>query len=284
MRNFLFEAVQRETDPMYDAALLTEQEAFYWKNPQCNFCNNGHSSTKFFIASAVGILCDRGLLTPQTTIREVFPFAGKGWENVTVAHALQHKTGMETIPYGVDDDEDQEKIGKDYLGYVLSLPIEYEPGTHYRYSDAAYYLLSRVVAEVSGVNTTEFLRENIMEPLSFRQWAIACCPMGYPIGGGGFYARADDAAKLGLSFACDGRYNGKQIISPDWIRKAMENDYACTQFRDTGIFLKTGAKGQIVAFHPEYRIAAAWHGYSLNDGCPRNDRLLEAFDATIRTL
>jgi len=77
-------------------------------------------------------------------------------------------------------------------------------------------------------------------------------------------------------YACGGVYEGRRILPESWIEDAMQNDYACTQFRDTDVFVKTGAKGQMVAFSRQRKAAVAWHGYS-NDGNARNDRLLEAF-------
>ena len=284
--NALFRAVMDEWAPMYDAAVITEKGTEYWRHPCANNANNGHSTTKFFIAAAVGILCDRGELTTDATIGSVFPDYLKpdeydpGWDRVTVQDVLQHKTGIEEVPYGVDDDETATLIGEDFLGYVLSLKLSHEPGTFYRYSDAVYYLLARVIAQVSGKPADLFLKEHVFDPLGFRQWAMAKCPQGHPISGGGFFARADDVAKLGYTFARDGVYEGKKIISAEWIGAAMANDFACTRFRDTDIFLKTGARGQCVAFSRERPSAAAWHGCAApDDEGKRNDRLLSAYYA-----
>ena len=284
MNNALFRAVLDEWAPMYDAAVITPQGTEFWRHPCANNANNGHSTTKFFIATAIGILCDRGLLSTDTTIGSVFPDCLKprgydpGWDKVTVRDALRHKTGMEEVPYGVDNDESAPLIGDDFLGYVLSLKLTHAPGTFYRYSDAAYYLLSRVIAQVTGETADVFLKKNVFDPLGFRQWAMAKCPQGHPIAGGGFFARADDVAKLGYAYALNGRYEDQQIISERWINAAMENDYACTRFRDTDIYLKTGARGQCVAFSRQRPSAAAWHGCAApDDGGKRNDRLLSAY-------
>lgn len=289
MANALFDAVERETAPMYDAAIISEKGVEVWKNPECHNANNSHSATKFFIATAIGQLCDSGKMSLDDKVTSFFTDEEMGdnldprWHNVTVHDTLRHKTGMEHIPYGVDEDEHIELIGEDFLKYVFSIKIEQETGEFYKYSDAAYYLLGRIIGKASGMHPVVYLRENLLKPLGFAQWSMACCPMGYPICGGGFFTRAVDMAKLGYAYACGGMYEGKRIISEEWIKKAMENDYACTQFRDTGIFLKTGARGQMVAFSIEHKTAAAWHGCSaVDDNGKRNDRLLEAFDRYLK--
>ena len=283
--NALFRAVMDEWAPMYDAAVISRKGTEFWRHPCANNANNGHSTTKFFVATAIGILCDKGLLTLGTTVGSVFPGPLRpanydpGWDRVTIRDVLQHKTGLETIPYGVDDDDSALLIGGDFLKYVLSLRLSHAPGTYYRYSDAAYYLLSRVIAQVSGQTADCFMKENIFDPLGFRQWAMAKCPQGHPIGGGGFFARSDDAAKLGYAYALNGIYQGKRIISEEWIDAAVENDFACTRFRNTDIYLKTGARGQCIAFSRERPSAAAWHGCAApDDEGKRNDRLLTAYE------
>jgi len=284
MANALFEAVENESAPMYDAAVITENGIEMWKNPVCHNANNSHSATKFFIATAIGQLCDAGKMslddkvTSFFTAEEMGDTLDEGWHNVTVRQTLQHKTGMEHIPYGVDEDNDIEKIGEDFLKYVFSIKIEHTPGEVRHYSDAAYYLLGRIINKASGMDTVVYLREHITKPLYFKQWAIALCPMGYPICGGGFFTRADDMAKLGYAYACGGMYDGNRIISEDWINMAMTQDFACTQHRDSDVYVKTGARGQMVAFSIKRKAACAWHGCSdPDDNGMRNNRLLDGF-------
>ncbi len=280
--NVLFEAAKRETDPMYDVSVIDDGGIQFERLSPCNNANNSHSVTKFFVAAAIGTLVDKGLLREDTKILPLFDKEelpenmSEGWKDVTVALAMQHKTGIANVPYGIDYDESMEGCGDDFLKYVFSLKIEYAPGTHHKYSDEVYYLLGIVIHKVTGMTADVYMRENIFKPLGFRQWAMVKCPDGHPICGGGFFARSDDIAKLGYTYACKGIYNGKRIVSSEWVDKAMRLDYGCNEFRNTGIFLKTGAQGQVVAFSQKHRAACAWHGWS-NDGGNRNDRLLEAF-------
>lgn len=284
--NILFEAIEKESAPMYDAAIITEDGVEYWKNPCSHNANNSHSATKLVVATCIGILCDRGLLSLNTPVASLFAPDEKpddmdeAWNIVTVRDCLTHKTGIEVIPYGVDEDEHIALIGEDYLRYVFSLKIMHEPGTYRHYSDATYYLLCRVIHKASGMTADEFMKRELFDVFHFRQWAIAKCPKGHPIGGGGFFCRSDDLAKLGYMYACDGMYEGRRILSPEWIAEAMSSDYALSAFRDTDIYLKTGARGQLVGFSMERKAAVSWHGCSEpTDNGKRNDRLLEAFSA-----
>lgn len=280
---FLYDAVMRECEsaPMYDAALIENDTIYFWHYPSSNNANNGHSTTKLFIDSCVGILSDRGMLdvhAPVTSFftKEELP-AGidPKWDCVTVHDTMRHRMGLDFIPYGVDEDRDIEKIGDDFLGYVFSLELKYKPDEYYRYSDAAYYLLSRIISAASGEKCQDFMFENLLKPLGFRQWATAVCPRGYMIGGGGFFSRADDMAKLPYVYANGGMYDGKRILSEEWTRLAVENRYALDEHGSTGAYYKTGAMGQGVIF--KNGASFAWHGCAPHDGGNRTTRLFDAF-------
>ncbi len=195
---------------------------------------------------------------------------------VRVYDVLRHKIGFDRLPCDICDNEAFDLFGNDFLKYILSLDLPYERDTHRQYSDAAYYLAGRIIHKVSGMIADDFLEKNILKPLGFGHWAPSRCPMGHPICGDYLFSTAEDSAKLGYAYACGSLYNGNRIISKEWIETAIKNDLACTRFRDTDIFLKTGAHGQMIAFSLKDRVAVAWHGYS-TDGGARNDRLLEAF-------
>lgn len=290
MTNYVLEAALAEKDPMYDVAVVTDEGIDYWKNPQCNNINNSHSVTKFFISSAVGALTERGLMNIDKPILsylnecDIPDGIDPGWYKVTVANALSHRTGLDTIPFGVDEDEDRARIGNDYLTYVLSLPLEKPTGEYRRYSDAAYYLLSRAASAAAGEPVDAFMRKAVCTPLQFGQWCMATCPEGYPIGGGGLFIRADDIARLAFVWVNGGRYNGNQLISESYINRAVYGDLGVEQRPGTDIFYKTGAKGQMVAFSVERRCAVAWHGYSKEDGGERNNRLIRGFEKTLDSL
>ncbi len=284
--NVFFKAVLREEAPMYDAAIVSENGILEWKNPDCNSINNSHSVTKFFIAAAVGRLRDEGRLDPDAPVTSFFSQdqlpadLNPRWHNVTVRNTLRHMTGMgdDSIRYGVDEDDSNTVIGDDFLAEVLRTPLPHAPETYRRYSDAAYYLLSRIIAAASGRPADKYLNETFFKPLGFGQWAMVCCPQGYPIGGGGLFARARDIAKMGYLYACGGVWDGARLISEEWIEASKQNDYALGQFRDFDVWVKTGARGQMIAFSQSKKTAVAWHGCAFQDDeGKRNNRLLEAF-------
>ena len=285
-----FDAVERDAlvAPMYDAAVALGTDIYKKKLPNCNDINNSHSVTKFFIAAAVGRLCDEGRISLDDKVTSFFasfpPDGNERWKNVSVYSTLRHMTGLgeDSIKCGVDAENSNEVIGEDFLSDTFRLPLPYEPEQYRRYSDAAYYLLGRIVSAASGMNARDYLNEEFFKPICFSQWAMACCPMGYPIGGGGLFARAADIVKLGVVYARGGELFGRRYVSKEWIDMSKSSDFALSRFRDSDIWVKTGAHGQIVAFTDKRDSAVAWHGCaSEDDHGKRNDRLLEAYLALL---
>ncbi|GEM_PF-760075 len=287
MRNVFFDAVRAETDPMFDAAVVTASGVEAIKLPNGNDHNNCHSATKFFVAAMIGMLADEGKLSLGDKVTSFFAkdeLPGNmdaRWDYVTVAQTMQHKTGLEIIPFSVDDDNSYGMIraayGGDFLRALFSLPLQHEPGSTYRYSDMAYYLLCRVIERAGGLNAETYLRRKIANPIGWGQWGMSKTPDGTPVGGDGLYATAADMAKFAYVCALGGTYEGRTYLSAQYLAAMRENDFATTRFRDTDVWLKTGANGQGIAYSVLRPAGVAWHGYSENGGCKRNDRMFEAF-------
>lgn len=67
------------------------------------------------------------------------------------------------------DAADARSFGQDYLHYLMKVPLEANPGDVFRYTDAAFYLLSRVVEQRAGRHLDDFLWREILYPLGFRR-------------------------------------------------------------------------------------------------------------------
>ena len=151
---------------------------------------------------------------------------------------------------------------------------KYEPGTYYCYTDVPHYLLSRVITAVTGKPADDLIREEILEPLRFRQAAFCRCYLNYTIGGTGSYMRTEDLVKLGWIYLNGGHYLGRQIISEKWIKTAeLEGFMDQKEFGETSFKGKTGMNGQMVMYSREKELAVAWHGYEPEE----KDRMLIPF-------
>lgn len=236
-----------------------------------NASQNIYSVSKMYTVTAIGILCDRGLLKVENTVTEILgdecpegfdPY----WNETTVDMLMRHRTGF---PGGFDTDVfDASQYDEDYLKEIMLKKWVCPPDTERHYEDAGYYILSRIVSKVSGKSLFNFCWENIFLPLKFKEAAWSCCPKGHAIGATGLYIRTEDMIKLGGVYLNNGEYLGKRIISEEWVKKVLERTY---EFNYNGIkdsYNKGGMNGQELLVIPCENRVVAWQGYDTRKNPP----------------
>lgn len=233
-------------------------------NPTCN-C---YSVAKAFTVMAIGILYDKGLLTLDTRVIDVLnkylpTDIDEKWSKVTIHDVLLHKVGFGSGLLDIDCDDASLYQTFDYLKIVFTAKLEYDPGTVYQYTDAAYYLLSRVVAEITHSDIEDFLRPILMETMKFKELAWSKCPKGYSMGATGLYIRTEDMVKLGILYLNKGIWMGNRIISEEWVDLVIANRYEFTHIKN-GWYAKGGMRGQFLMFNFEKGKALAGHSFDDN--------------------
>ena len=238
-----------------------KKEEIIPSNPTCN-C---YSIAKTFTVLALGILFDKGLLSMDMYIIDILKkYVPKDidekWKKVTVEDAILHKVGFNKGLLDIDVDDASKYETYDYLDIIFNTKLEYNPGEVYQYTDASYYLLSRVVSEISGVDLLDFLRPILMKKMKFKELAWSKCPNGYSIGATGLYLRTEDMIKLGILFLNKGKWKEERIVSNEWINKVILNEYEFKKLKDNW-YVKEGMRGQILMFNFELNKVIACHSF-----------------------
>lgn len=238
-----------------------KKEVIIPSNPTCN-C---YSIAKAFTVLALGILFDKGLLSMDMLIIDILKKyvpndIDEKWKKVTVEDAVLHKVGFNKGLLDIDVDDASKYETYDYLDIIFKTKLEYNPGEVYQYTDASYYLLSRVVSEISGVDLLDFLRPILMKKMKFKELAWSKCPNGYSIGATGLYLRTEDMIKLGILFLNKGKWKEERIVSNEWINRVILNEYEFKKLRDNW-YVKEGMRGQVLMFNFELNKVIACHSF-----------------------
>lgn len=266
---------------LYDLAFYQEGQILQHRFQPSSNCSNCYSVSKAFMVTAVGLLHDDGLIDVKQPLfhymKDLMPAdIDPAWRIMTVEDVLTHQLGFAEGFLDIDT-EDASEFPSDYLDIVFHHPLAYLPGTHRQYSDAAYYLISRLVSHLAGERTNDFLNRRLFQPLKVREVAWSCCPQNYPIGATGLYLAAHDMVKLPALYLEGGVWNGQRILSQEWINKVIANEYEFTTKSPTGLMGKSGMYGQMTLFSREQNFAVAWHAFSKDkEGI---QRLVDYFDA-----
>ena len=183
--------------------------------------HNIRSAFKSFTSTLAGISLDKGLIgSVHQPISGFFPDrwaatarGDRQKEEITLAHLLTMQAGFNRHR-GLDDADD-------WYRFALDQPMGAAPGTRFDYSDGNSMLIGGAIASAAGIPLTEFAKANLFAPMGIRHFCWTLTPTGQPMTDGSFYMRPRDFAKLGQLYLDEGRWQGRQIVSADWVKKAI---------------------------------------------------------------
>jgi CubicO group peptidase (beta-lactamase class C family) len=119
---------------------------------------------KQFTAAGILMLAEDGKLELDDRLATHFPDGPPSWHRITIRHLLTHTSGLKD--YGTDEIDFRKDYTEDeYLEVIKRMPIEFEPGTQWSYSNTGYLLLGILTSRLAGKHWSEFLAERLFEPL-----------------------------------------------------------------------------------------------------------------------
>jgi CubicO group peptidase (beta-lactamase class C family) len=131
---------------------------------------NVASLSKQFTGASLAILIRRGRVSLTDEVRKHLPEFPDRFGPVRLEHLVYMTSGLSEYyglprPGGRDWNLDQFTV-KDAIAAVFAQSaLDFEPGTKWAYSNINYMLIAEVVARVSGMPFSEFVRREIFEPL-----------------------------------------------------------------------------------------------------------------------
>ncbi len=157
------------------------ENAFGYANREWHISNsivtrfNTASISKVFTACGILKLAEQGALTLEDRLCDHLSFDGEPFSrDITLYHLLTHSSG-------IADDADEE-AGENYEDLFINKPnyrfrnasdlVEnfigkapmFRPGEGCRYNNAGYVLLGMVIEKITGMEYTEWLKENLLIP------------------------------------------------------------------------------------------------------------------------
>lgn len=135
------------------------------------------SLTKSFTAASIMMLEDRQLLSTDDQLCDYLEECPASWQAVTLHQLLIHTSGIATYltddpPTGIDLLRNLNATQTDVLDTFVDLPLDFVPGTDWKYSNSGYFLLGMVIEAASGVSYSQFLQDNIFDPLGMEDTGI----------------------------------------------------------------------------------------------------------------
>lgn len=129
------------------------------------------SITKQFTASAILKLAEEGKLSISDTITKFIKGYPMNGHAITIEHLLTHTSGIKNFTsLGKFNTEFKRKDStpKELVDFFKNEPMDFPPGTDYRYSNSGYTLLGYIIELISGKTYAEYIRENFFLPLGMK--------------------------------------------------------------------------------------------------------------------
>lgn len=191
------------------------------------------SVAKSFVSTLVGMALEEGkissLADPVTRYIPQLEKRDPRFSRITIQHLLDMRTGVKSSEGYTNPFSDVLKLGftKNITPRTLKVKYGVEPGRDFDYKSVNTQLLAMVLEKATGKPVQDYMKEKLWLPLGMQfdaSWNIDskkrqkvrafCC----------INAAALDYAKFGQLFANYGEWNGKQLISREWVSRSVSPD------------------------------------------------------------
>jgi len=264
----MLDAIQQKHLPLH--SLLVIRNGYlvsetYFQSYQPENVHEIYSVTKSVISTLIGIAMDKGFID-RLDQRVVDFFPQRKFNNLDPRKQAMTLEDLLTMTSGLDwEDEDptfrEMTQSSDWVKYVLDKPMIHSPGSQFNYCSGCSHVLSAILQETTGMTTLEFAEQNLFEPLGINGKAWPKDADGVPIGGWGLMITPREMAKLGYLYQHRGEWDGRQIVSAQWVEKATQKQidvdeemgygYQWWTYPSLDAYTALGLRGQTIFVIPE---------------------------------
>ena len=203
---------------------------------------------------------------------------------MTLEHLMAMTAGFNCDPNdttSANEDVMDERGIKDWYRYTLDVPLISAPGDKIYYCSTEPNLAGGMLAKVAREPLPELFDRLVARPLQMGTYHLVLQRTGEAYGGGGHHFLPRDFLKLAQLLVNGGRWNGRQILPADWLRRvtASLRDLTPTQQygylwnsveylygdRKVRAFFAGGNGGQIFMAIPELDLVIGFTGGNYAD-------------------
>lgn len=269
----------------------------YFGSMRAGRFHNVKSVSKSILSILTGIAIDQGYLEgTDQQIGEFFP----DWfernpdpekEAITIRNLLTMRSGLGSTSgrnYGAW------VLSRNWVHHALNRPLSGRPGIDRIYSTGNTHLLGVIIARASGKSLRAFADQYLFGPMEIQPGGWDRDPQGNYMGGNNLALKPEDMIKIGQLMMNVGAWNGKQLISSEWVIESVQPytgrdgrmNYGYLWFRRKAagydVVHAWGNGGQFIKIVPALELVIAitsWEG----GGASRSDRfnLYEQLDSEI---
>jgi CubicO group peptidase (beta-lactamase class C family) len=210
-----------------DGKLVFEE---YFYEYDRNKLHELRSATKSIISALTGIAIEKGFIKsknepvlpffPEYTLNNISSDKNK----ITIEHLLTNQSGLDCDIADARSEGNETVMSNsgDWIKFTLDLPMIDSAGGKGRYCSGNPVTLGRIIEKTTSQPLPEFAKQTLFKNLGIHnfKWSFkpdkssseTFCQI---------YLNSRDMAKFGLLYLDKGKWNGKQVISPEWIQQSL---------------------------------------------------------------
>lgn len=283
---------------LYQNGKLVLEEYFYGFNAQRT--HQLRSATKSVVSALTGIAIDQGAISG---VKEtVLPHLGYSSYNnpdprkaaITLGDFLSMSSGLDCNDHSSTSPGRETVLddSPDWVKATLDLPMINDPGSKGYYCSGGVAVVGRVTENAVHMRLPEFAQKCLFGPLGIarKSWRWNYDLTNADKEYSQIHLRPRDMLKLGVVFAQDGRWHGKEVISSAWVRASLAEhshvdnvSYGYFWWRPwlnvatpsgsqhVDLSAAQGNGGQKIYIVPQYKLVAVFTGGGYNeDSTPPN--------------
>ena len=188
----------------------------YWPYFSADKKHRMFSVSKSFTSVAIGMMIDEGRISLDDKVADFFPeYLPENPHPYILQATVRHLLTMSTFNPSTSSGHD------DWVKAFFYDPREkHEPGTRFFYDTSATNVLCGIVEKLNGRPILEYMRP-VLDEIGICKdiWCIRS-PEGRSWTGSGIMATTEDLARFALLCMNMGEWNGKQLISREYMKAA----------------------------------------------------------------
>ena len=203
-------------------------------------------------------------------------------QNITIRHLITMSSGLECNDWDKKSKGQEDKMykKKDWVKFILDLPMSTNPGDTSLYCTGGVVVLGEIISYASGQNLDAFAHTNLFEPLGISNYKWSYIKKSDKVDSGGhLYMTPRDMAKIGQLILNKGVWKNKRIVSAGWIDESTRIHthishvnygflwwripFSMGQYKIESI-CATGNGGQYIIIVPELNLVSVFTGGNYN--------------------
>lgn len=243
----------------------------YYQGNDSTSLHNTRSATKSLATILAGIAIDKGYIHSEKD--KIYKYLSSNLpvknpdprkDSITIEDLLTMSSVLECDDWNNYSRGHEERMYfiEDWTQFLLDLPVRSYPfngppsdrpyGRAFAYASAKAAAVGDIIERAVDQKLDEFAKTYLFDPLEISEYKLDYNPLGVLNTAGGSRYRSRDFAKMIQLLLNNGKWNGQQIISANWIEKATTAKAHAYDIYDYGYFLwlrSFGNENQYKAFY-----------------------------------